>query len=155
MTEEGSRLAALFLLDLISGAGLVSFSKAHQNLLLVPKSTCYLGDFYEGKLRKYLLSGCCLFAFRPTLPHCFRNTLTTLGRQFPLFARSGFDCLSGFCGFFRCRPTGPAAPRLVAGEQIARMLQASYFLVDAGQYFFYFHVPSLGHRIKNAKRSPL
>jgi hypothetical protein len=47
VTEEGSRLAALFLLDLISGAGLVSFSKAHQNLLLVPKSTCYLDDFMK------------------------------------------------------------------------------------------------------------
>ncbi len=28
------------------------------------------------------------------------------------------------------------------------MLQASYLLIDAGQNIFYFHVPSLGHRIK-------
>jgi hypothetical protein len=47
MAEEGSRLAALFLLDLILGAGLVSFSKAHQNVLLVPKSTCYRTTFIK------------------------------------------------------------------------------------------------------------
>ena len=28
------------------------------------------------------------------------------------------------------------------------MLQSSYFLVDASQYFFYFHVPSLGQRMR-------
>jgi hypothetical protein len=116
--------------------------------------TAHLREIKEDP--RSLLSRSGLFTLRPTLPHRLRNALAALGRQLPLFAACRLCCLDGFgCLLRGCGTTGPSAARLVTGKQVARVLQASYLLIDAGQYFFYFQrtLPLSAH--KNAQRIPL
>jgi hypothetical protein len=102
------------------------------------------GEFLKRTLRKILLSSRCFLALGPTLAHGFCDALAAFGRQFPLLAARRLCCFNGLGRPLRgCRSTWSATARLIAGEQVARMLQAGYLLINAGQYVFYFHVSSL------------
>jgi hypothetical protein len=103
-------------------------------------------DLLKERSRKLaLLLSCCLFALCPAFPHSFRDALAAFRRKPPLFTTCGLCGLGcSLCRLFRgCGPARTSAARLVTSKQVARVLQASYLLVDADQYFFYFHVPSL------------